>query len=310
MPSSFGRIAPFSLMIQSLWMLVAAFFFACMSACVKYTSGLGEAGTFEIVFYRSFIGMMFILAIVLTRGYTVRTKHLTGHLKRSILGTIAFTMWFASMAYLPLGTSTTLNYTAPIFIAITTIIVALRNKQKAPWLLGLAILAGFIGICLILRPSVNEEQLPWAMLGLAAGALGPVIFFQIKQLGRLKEPSYRIVFYFSLVGTIWGFAGMFLIENGLAWHSTETMLGLLGVGTVAILAQLAMTRAYAYGNMMLSACLQFATIPFSEILSAVVFHETLPAVALAGMGLILVSGCSATVITKRMEQRKAERAAD
>ena len=173
-------------------------------------------------------------------------------------------------------------------------------------MLGLAILAGFIGICLILRPSVNGEQLPWAMLGLTAGALGPIIFFQIKQLGRLREPSYRIVFYFSLVGTIWGFAGTLALEHGLGLHSMQTMLGLLGVGSVAILAQLSMTRAYAYGNMMLSACLQFATIPLSEILSAIVFHETLPPVALAGMGLILISGCSATVITKRMEQRRAQ----
>jgi len=292
-------------MLQSLWMLVASFFFACMTALVKYTSGLGEAGTFEIVFYRSLIGLMFIGTLAAVKGYSLRTKHLSGHLKRSILGTLAFTMWFASMGHLPLGTGTTLNYTAPIFIAITTIVVALRKKEPPPWMLGLAILAGFIGICLILRPSVNGEQLPWAMLGLTAGALGPIIFFQIKQLGRLHEPSFRIVFYFSLVGTIWGLAGTFVVEHGLGLHSMQTMLGLLGVGSVAILAQLSMTRAYAYGNMMLSACLQFATIPLSEILSAVIFHETLPPIALTGMGLILISGCSATVITKRMEQRKA-----
>ncbi len=285
-------------------MLVASFFFACMTAFVKYTAGLGEAETFEIVFYRSAIGLLFITVLALIKGYSLKTNYLTGHLKRSILGTVAFTMWFASMGYLPLGTSTTLNYTAPIFIAITTIFLAVRRKEPAPWMLGLAILAGFIGICLILRPSVNSEQLPWALLGLTAGAMGPVIFFQIKQLGKLREPSYRIVFYFSLVGSIWGLAGTYAIGNGLAWHSTETMLGLLGVGSVAILAQLAMTRAYAYGNMMLSACLQFAVIPMSEILSALVFHETLPPIALTGMGLILISGCAATVITKRMEQQK------
>lgn len=60
-----------------------------------------------------------------------------------------------------------------------------------------------------------------------------------------------------------------------------------------------MTRAFAYGNMMLTACFQFAVIPFAEIISVVFFNETLPPVALTGMLLILFAGITASVITKR-----------
>lgn len=294
-------------MLQSLWMLVAAFFFASMSALVKFTTALGEAGTFEIVFYRSFIGLVFIYCLMLFAGLSIRTNYLYGHFKRSILGTISFTMWFASMGHLPLGTSTTLNYTAPLFIAAYTIACALYRKQRAPWLLGLSIAIGFAGVCLILQPSVNGEELPWAGLGLTAGAMGPVIFFQIKQLGRLHEPANRIVFYFSLVGTIWGFAGMLFLEGGLSFHTLPTWLGLLGVGVSAVLAQLSLTRAYAYGNMMLSACLQFATIPIAEIISVFIFKDKLPTSALIGMVLILIAGCAASVITKSMEKKAGSR---
>ncbi len=290
-------------MLQSLWMLVAAFFFATMSALVKFSSS--DAGTFEIVFYRSFIGLIVVYCLMLSTGISVRTKYFPGHLKRSILGTLGFTMWFATMAHLPLGTATTLNYTAPLFIAGYMIVVALMNKQKAPWLLGLAILLGFLGICLILQPSVNEEQLPWALLGLAAGAMGPVIFFQIKQLGRMKEPSQRIVFYFSLIGTIWGLAGAFCFEGGLTIHADyRSWLGLIGVGLAAVVAQICMTRAYAYGNMLLSACLQFATIPFAELFSVFIFKDHVPPTALIGMACILFAGTSATIITRKMESPK------
>ncbi|WP_418744004.1 DMT family transporter [Duodenibacillus massiliensis] len=293
-------------MLQSFWMLVAAFFFAVMSAFVKLSSA--ETGTFEIVFWRSLISFTVIWGFMLAKGCSPRTNYLTGHLKRSILGTVSFTMWFATMGHLPLGTSTTLNYTAPLFIAVTVIVIALKNREKAPWLLALAIVTGFIGVCLVLQPSVNGEQFKWALLGLFAASMGPIIFFQIKQLGNLHEPSWRIVFYFSLVGTIWGLGGNLILEGGIGGHSPETWGALLGVGITAVLAQVCLTRAYAYGNMMLTACFQFATIPIAELIGTFCFGESLPATALTGMALILVAGCAASVITKQMEKNRKKKA--
>lgn len=291
------------MLLQSCWMLVAAFFFAVMSAFVKLSSG--EAGTFEIVFWRSFISLLLIAGFMLLKGVSPATKHLAGHLKRSVLGTISFTMWFATMGHLSLGTSTTLNYTAPLFIAIVVVAQALLRRERAPWLLALAILGGFAGVCLVLQPSVGGDQFLWALLGLAAAAMGPIVFFQIKALGQLGEPAYRIVFYFSLVGTIWGLGGNLLLEGGLSMHPLSAWGRLLGVGVSAVLAQICLTRSYAYGNMMLTACFQFAVIPIAEIFSMLFFKESLPASALFGMGLILVAGCAASVITKRMERARA-----
>ncbi len=286
-------------------MLIASFFFACMTAFVKFTSS--SVGTFEIVFYRSLIGLLVVLVLMLTHGVSIKTHYLKGHIKRSILGTIAFTMWFSTMGHLPLGTATTLNYTAPLFIAAVFIYMALRKKEEVPWRLGLAILIGFIGVCMILQPSVNSEQLSWALIGLGAGALGPIIFFQIKQLGILREPSWRIVFYFSLVGTVWGLIGTFIFDGGMSLHlEYQSWFGLLAVGICGAIAQICMTKAYAYGNMLLSACFQFATIPISELISYFIFKESVPVEALFGMACILVAGCTATIITKKVEANRAK----
>ena len=228
---------------------MASLLFATMSSLVKISAA--EVGTFEIVFYRSLIGLAFISTVMFIQGQTPHTKYLFGHIKRSVLGTLAFTIWFFTMGHLPLGTAVTLNYTAPLFIAATFVVTALMHHQKAPWSLAAAICVGFIGVCLILQPSIASDELPYALLGLFAGALGPFIFFQIAQLGRLREPSLRIVFYFSLVGTIWGLVGCYILEGGLKMHGMDVWQGLLGVGITAVLAQVAMTRAFAYGNMML-----------------------------------------------------------
>lgn len=289
--------------LQSCWMLVAAFFFAVMSAFVKLASG--DVGTFEIVFWRSLISLLLIWGFMLIKGVTPRTRYLTGHLKRSILGTMSFTMWFATMGHLSLGTSTTLNYTTPLFIAIVVVAQALIRRERAPWLLALAIVAGFGGVCLVLQPSVGGDQFPWAVLGLSAAAMGPIIFFQIKALGRLGEPAYRIVFYFSLVGTIWGFFGHLFFEGGFMLQSLSTYGTLLGVGVCAVTAQVCLTRSYAFGNMMLTACFQFAVIPIAECISVFFFGESLPPSALVGMGIIFVAGCAASIITKRFEAARA-----
>ena len=285
-------------MLQSCWMLVASFFFALMSAFVKLSTE--NVGTFEIVFWRSLISLVLVSVFMLVKGVTPLTKHVPSHLKRSVLGTVSFTMWFAAMEHLPLGTSTTLNYTAPLFIAVIVVAGALIRREKAPWLLALSILTGFAGVCLVLQPSVNGDEIWWALLGLSAAALGPIIFFEIKSLGRLGEPPLRIVFYFSLVGTVWGLAGNLILEGGLSAHPVFTWECLAGVGVSAVLAQVCLTRSYAFGNMMLSACFQFAVIPFAEVLSVLIFHDTLPVLSLVGMGLIFVAGCAASVITKKM----------
>lgn len=175
---------------------------------------------------------------------------------------------------------------------------ALIRREKAPWLLALAIAVGFAGVCLVLQPSVSGDEIWWALLGLAAAAMGPIIFFQIKELGKLGEPPLRIVFYFSLVGTVWGFFGNLFLEGGLSSHPVVTWECLLGVGVSALLGQVCLTRSFAYGNMMLTACFQFAVIPIAEILSVVIFHDSLPVLSLVGMGLILVAGCAASIITK------------
>ena len=181
-------------MLQSCWMLVAAFFFATMSAFVKLSSD--AVGTFEIVFWRSLITWILLTGFMLIRGISPVTQYLGGHLKRSALGTVSFTMWFATMGHLPLGTATTLNYTAPLFIALTVVGGALIRREKAPWLLALAIAVGFAGVCLVLQPSVSGDEIWWALLGF--GICQDTSKKLVRSLFIPEEPQQGLCPYASL----------------------------------------------------------------------------------------------------------------
>lgn len=233
-------------------------------------------------------------------GRTVRTRYLGANLRRSLYGVIAYTLWFVALAHLPLATATTLNYTSPLFVAIIVVTIALRRGKRAPWELATVIVVAFAGVCLVLRPSMTAQDIAWVGVGLQGAAMAPLCFFQIKDLGDKHEPSWRIVFYYCLVGTVWGLPGSYLFEQGLTNHSWQVWVMMAGIGLCALFAQHTLIMAYEYGNMMLTACFQFATIPFSEVLSVLFFGQSLDWGTLLGMTIIVTAGSAASILSRKM----------
>ncbi|HIU84580.1 MAG TPA: DMT family transporter [Candidatus Aphodousia gallistercoris] len=283
--------------MKSLWMLAASFLFSAMAVFVKM--GAEDFGSLELIFYRSLAGVIMLYGFICAKGYTIRTKYLFGHFKRSFIGTFSMSLWFISLTMLPVGTSMTLNYTSPLFMAVFIVIGALLKREKLPWGLLGSIVLGFAGVVLVLRPSFDDGQLLGALLALSSGLLGSIAYWQIKELGQLHEPSWRIVFYFTLFGTFYGLIGNALFEGGLSPITTDNVIYLLGMAVCATLAQCSLTMAFGQGNLLLSSCLQFSAIVFAEIMGLVFFGDILSLTTDLGIAVIIVSGVIATVLAKK-----------
>jgi S-adenosylmethionine uptake transporter len=129
---------------------------------------------------------------------------------------------------------------------------------------------------------------------------------QVRHLGQLGEPEYRVVFYFSLSCLGAGFLGQLfgssLIEDQVTiWHahSGAGILLLLALGISATAAQVAMTRAYRLGKMLINANLQYAGIVFSSIWGALLWGDMLDWLGWLGIAIIIVSGSAATYFSAR-----------
>jgi len=192
--------------MQSLWMLVAALLFAVMGACVKLVAlpAWGGYSIAEIVFYRSLLGALALAAFVRSRGLSLATPVVGMHLRRSTVGTVALSLWFFSSTVLPLGTAMTLNYSSSLFLAAVVVAAALLSRRRVRWSLALTVLFGFVGVVLVLQPSFSADQSEGALAGLASGILSAAAYWHVKELGRLGEPEWRTVFYFSLTGAVLG----------------------------------------------------------------------------------------------------------
>lgn len=283
--------------MQSLWMLAAAFLFSLMAACTKWCSDYFS--TFELVFYRSLFGMVSLGLWVLWQKKDLRTHLWFSHIKRSCFGTLGLTIWFYTLAVLPLGTSMTLNYTSPLYMALFASVAAIRMGRSLNFGLLAAIVAGFIGVILALKPELHSGQEFAALIGLSAGFFSALAHSQVKELSRVGEPEWRIVFYFTLFGTVTGLIGHIATEGMLHPVHLNDLPGLLGIGITATLAQLSLTRAWGAGNVLLTSALQFSAIVFAAILGLLFFSEPISPETALGIAVIITAGVSATVISRK-----------
>ena len=281
-------------------MLLASFFFASMGVCIKFASE--HFNSFELVCYRGLFGVLFLAVFTRVRGVSLRTQLPMMHFWRSVVGVIALTAWFYSIAALPLATAVTLNYMSSVWIAAFLLGGAiLVQKSQMPLKhqgpLFVAVLVSFIGVALMLRPTFNPAQMQGALVGLFSGIFSAFAYLQVAALSRAGEPESRTVFYFSVGAVIAGAFGM-VFAGVSAWH-WPSALWLLPIGLLAVLGQLCMTRAYARGATMVVANLQYSGIVFAGIYSLTLFGDQLPLIGWIGMGLIIVSGITATALRAR-----------
>jgi drug/metabolite transporter (DMT)-like permease len=276
----------------ALWMLVAGFLFACMGVFVKL--GAQYFSNIELVFYRSFIGLLIMYAILRQRNGTMATAHWKSHLWRGVSGSVALLLFFYCITVLPLATAVTLNYTSPLFL---TLLIMLVFKERFHTPLTIAITLGFAGMILLLHPTLERNQLIPGLLGLISGFFAGVAMLNVRELGRSGEPEWRIVFYFSLIATL--ISGSMMLFSPIHEVTLHHFLILLAMGSSATLAQLALTRAYSTGKTLVASSLSYSAVVFATLFGILLWGEILSTGSWIGMALIIASGVASLKLAPR-----------
>jgi drug/metabolite transporter (DMT)-like permease len=295
-------------------MVLGALLFATMGVVVKIASGWFSSG--ELVLGRGLIGIVFLWLLARNRGVSLATRYPGMHAWRSTIGVVSLGAWFYAIAHMPLATAVTLNYMSSVWIAAFLVGGSLlawvpvpgrdgrvaRPPLQAP--LVLTVLAGFVGVVLMLRPSVDASQGFAGLLGLLSGLTAAFAYMQVVALSRIGEPELRTVFYFAVGSAVAG--AMATAATGFSGAGSWTWphaLWLLPIGLLAALGQLCMTRAYAtaktQSGTLLVANLQYSGIVFAAFYSVVLFNDRIDGTGWAGMALIIVSGIAATALRQR-----------
>ena len=293
--------------MQALWMVLAAFLFASMGVCVKIASAHFNAA--ELVCYRGLIGIVILWLLARSQRVTLVTRYPGMHAWRSLVGVASLGAWFYAIAHLPLATAMTLNYMSSVWIAAFLVggtLLAWRPSAASPrpafqGPLVLTVLTGFVGVVMMLRPSLDQNQAFAGLIGLMSGMTAAFAYMQVVALSRLGEPESRTGLHFAVGPAVAG--GLALLLTGTSAWPGWPALWLLPIGVLAAGGQLCMTRAYASAKTqrgtLVVANLQYSGIVFAAIYSVALFGDQIPPLGWVGMALIVGSGIVATVLRAR-----------
>lgn len=261
-------------------MLVASFLFSCIGMLVKL--GAAYFSSIELVFYRSLGDLCASPHPTAPPSYRALEEPMLARIFRSWC---ILLMFFFCIVQLPLATAVTLNYTAPLFLALFTTVILKEHFHR---LLVVAVVLGFVGVTLLLRPILQEDQWSAGLIGLFSGFLSGVAYLNVKKLGSLGESDWQVVFYFSLICT--AVTGGWMLLDTFHALTLDNVSLLLGIGITATFAQLALARAYRTGRTLVVGALAYSTVIFSSLWGILIWNDVLPPSTWLGMGLIVASG--------------------
>ncbi|MFM2130038.1 MAG: hypothetical protein RL477_1584 [Pseudomonadota bacterium] len=274
------------------WMLLAAAAFSAMTALVRV---MGETmHPFEIAFWRNFYGLLFMAPWIAHVGFAaLRTRRIGGYTLRAACGLIAMTLWFWSITLMPLDEAVALSFTAPLFASVAAVLFL---GERMGLRRTLALLAGFAGTLVILRPGLVALSQP-ALMVLAASVFIALSVTMVKTLSRSESPEAIVTWI-----------GVYMVPMSLVpaaffwtWPTWGETLILVVMGGFATLGQVAMTRAYAATDATIVLPFDYARLPFAAAIAWFAFAERPDAWTWAGAAII----AGATIYIAHREARAA-----
>ncbi|MDH3637721.1 MAG: DMT family transporter [Gammaproteobacteria bacterium] len=273
-----------SIVLGAMFLIAGEFLLACMGATIKWTSsGLPSE---MIVFFRNLFGLLALSPLIVKIGvHVLKTDVFVLHLLRGLAGVMAMYCFFFAIAHIPLADAMLLKLTSPIFIPM---IAMLWLKERFPVAARWALLIGFVGVWLILKP--GGDAFNWVMLvAIAGGVAAAVAKVTIRRLSA-TEPAVRTVFYFAVIA-----AGVSALPLVWAWQmpTLSEWLLLLSLGPLATAGQLLMTRGYAAAPASQVGIFTYSSVVFGAGLGWLFWDELWDAVAATGALLVAVAGALA-----------------
>jgi drug/metabolite transporter (DMT)-like permease len=264
-----------------LWVLLGCVCFSAMWGVIRHASG--ALHPFVLVFWRNLIGLLLVAAMVLRNDVGwLRTSRPLAHVRRATSGVIGTFATFYAVAHTPLATAISISYASPLIATLAAVAFfgeKIRIRRIA------AILVGFAGVLIVVRPGVTELT-PGIMAAFCAVAATAFSIIAVKQLTKTEDQG-SILFY--------SFALMLLPSLALAWNVWIWPQGLqqwLQVGAIGVLATVGQTtivRAYALADTSALLPYDFVRFIFVVVIGIVWFDERLDLYTLLGGSIILAS---------------------
>lgn len=283
----------------ALLMLGGTVMFAFMALMIRLASQ--SLHTFEVAFFRNLFGLFAATPLLLRHGPSLlQTNQWGRYITRCLIGIGSMFCAFWAIGNLPLAQAISLSYSSPIFVTVAAVFMLGEVVRARRWA---AVLVGFIGVLVIVRPGSAEFSLGM-LVAVAAALLSGLVAIQIKQLSQ-SEPADRIVLLTTL---IW--VPMSLIPALFVWTWPQgiTWLWAIGAGVLGTGGHMLWTRALKLGEVSALTPISFMQLPIVAVAGWLLFDESVDRWTIIGAGIILAANFYIAHREAQLARRKASTA--
>jgi len=266
-----------------LWMIGGVFSLTAMAIAGKEISL--QIDTFEILFFRSVIGIVIVLAVVVQKGLfrDINFKQLRTHLKRNVAHFTGQNLWLYALGTISLAEVTSLEFTMPIWIIVFSFFMLKENLNKYRIF---SVVIGFMGVLTIVRPDIGSFN-----LGIVAGAVAAVAFaltnIYTRQLTK-AESTITILFFLTSIQLIFGFLASF-IDGKLDLPSAEIIPWIIVLGLGGLTAHFCITTALSYAAPSVVAPIDLFRLPLAVLIGIIFYSESVDVYIYVGSLLIVLA---------------------
>ena len=273
------RNVPGSVFTAALWMSGALLSFMTIAVAGRELST--QLNTFQILFFRSLIGLGIVSLLLTSRGWgQIRTRMPGLQIVRNLAHFGGQFGWFYGLAFIPLAEVFAIEFTGPIWTAFWAALL-LGERLTRPRLI--TILLGMVGLIIILRPGLQGVH-P-AAVAVLASAVGFALAHTLTRRLAQNDTPLCILFYMTLIQLPLG-----LIPSLTNWVTPAVALWpwLLLVGLGALSAHYCVTRALVLADVTVVMPMDFLRLPLIAVVGALFYQEAFDPLVLLGAGVMLL----------------------
>ncbi|MBC6438023.1 MAG: DMT family transporter [Rhodobacteraceae bacterium] len=267
----------------AIWMVGALVSFSAMAVAGRAVAV--ELDTFELMTYRSVVGLILVLAIGGGAG-TLRQITLRGlglHGVRNLVHFAGQNMWFHAVTVSPLALVFALEFTSPLWVML---LAALFLGERLTWIRGTAGVMGFLGVVIVVQPGNAPLSPGMITAALAALCFAATAIFT-KFLTR-TETVTCILFYLTAMQLVFGLIAC-LADGAMAVPSPALVPWVVLIGVAGLTAHFCMTLALGIAPASIVMPMDFVRLPAIALIGMVFYAEPLEWTVLAGAGLIFLA---------------------
>lgn len=251
----------------SLWMIGGVFCLTSMAIAGKEISL--QIDTFEILFFRSVIGVCIILFFLVKKNllHEINLKEIRTHLKRNLAHFIGQNLWLYALASITLAEVTSLEFTMPIWIVFFSYLM-LNEKLDKYKIISVCI--GFVGVLITVRPDIETLN-----LGLIAAAISAIMFaltnIYTRKLTR-TESILTILFFLTSMQLVFGLITS-LLDGQLDIPTNENIIWIVTIGFAGLGAHYCITTALSLAPPTVVAPIDLLRLPIVVLIGVFFYSE-------------------------------------